>query len=223
MDMLFDLLRILVVNLVLSGDNAIVIAMCSRALPKHQQTKAILWGSGGAICLRFALTLLAVYLLEMPYLQFTGGIMLLWIGVKLLKAEDEPNEANADENFWNAVRTIVIADLVMSLDNTLAIAAIAKGDTLMLAVGLAISIPIIIFGSRVLMSVMNRYPILVYGGAAMIAWSAGDMIVHDQKIGVLLVNYIPGMLIRIAAVVIVLGAGYFYFRAREQVVTDRED
>lgn len=223
MEVLFDLFRILVVNLVLSGDNAIVIAMCSRALPEHQQTKAILWGSGGAICLRFALTLIAVYLLEMPYLQFIGGMMLLWIGVKLLKAEDEPSAANGDENFWNAVRTIIIADLVMSLDNTLAIAAIAKGNIPVLAVGLAISIPIIIFGSRVLMSVMNRYPILTYGGAAIIAWSAGDLIIRDQKIGTLLLNYIPGLLIQGVAVAIVLGAGYYCFRTRERMGMDKEN
>ena len=222
MEMLFDLFRIMVVNIVLSGDNAIVIAMCSRALPPDQQTKAVLWGSAGAIGLRFALTLVAVYLLEMPYLQFAGGLMLLWIGAKLLMVEDETGDTNADENFWNAVRTIVIADLAMSLDNTLAIAAVAKGDIPMLAVGLFLSIPIIIFGSRIIMSIMGRYPVLVYAGATIIAWTAGDLISHDEKIGSLLLNYVPGVGIHLAAVIVVFAFGYWKYRER-QVSTDGEN
>lgn len=210
--MLFDLFSIMMVNIVLSGDNAVVIAMCSRALPANLQTKAIIWGSAGAIGLRFLLTLAAVFLLELPYLEFAGGILLLWIAAKMLGDEESTGRAGPDSSFWYTVRTIVLADVVMSLDNTLAVAAVAKGNIPMLAAGLLISIPLIIFGSQLIMTVMNRYPVIIYAGAAVIAWTAGGLMASDREIGEQLLAFIPDTIIRLIAVGIVLAIAYWKHR-----------
>lgn len=215
MEMLFDLVRVMMVNIVLSGDNAIVIALCCKALPEQMRMRAMLWGSAGAIGLRFFMTVAAVYLLEAPYLSFVGGLLLLWIAAKLLLNDDSSDEIDARESFWGAVKTILVADVVMSLDNTLAIAAVANGDLLMLALGFGISIPIIICGSRLIISIMERYPLVVYVGAMMIAWTAGDLLIHDQRMGGLILSLAPAWAAKLLLVSIVIAIGYWKSRERQ--------
>ena len=186
MDMLMDhafwigLMKIIWINIILSGDNAVVIALAARSLPEHQQKKAILFGSGAAVVLRIALTLVAAMLLQLPYLQVVGGLLLLYIGVQLLSEEDD-GEGEAKENggLMAAIRTILIADLVMSLDNVIAVAAAAKGNDVLLLLGLAISIPLVIFGSTLMIKLMERFPIIVVLGAALIGWVGGETIASD--------------------------------------------
>ena len=209
MDFLGALVGIMMVNIVLSGDNAVVIAMASRSLPPKQQKMAILWGSAGAIGLRVILTVVAVALLSIPYLQFVGGLLLVWIAAKLLMEESHDEESvQASDSYLSAIKTIIIADLVMSLDNTLAIAAIADGNYLLLVLGLGLSIPLIIFGSKLLMTVMEKYPIVIYAGAALIAWTAGQMMVSDKEIGPIIENMMPGWILPAAITLGVLGLGY---------------
>ena len=171
------------VNIILSGDNAVVIALAARSLPKHQQKQAIFWGAGAAVVLRIILTIVAVKLLEFPFLKIVGGAALLWIAVKLLVPEDEDDgEVAASTQLWGAVKTILIADLVMSTDNVIAVAAAAKGSILLLTLGLIISIPLVIFGATLLMVLMERYPIIITLGAAVLGWTAGEMGVTDPAV-----------------------------------------
>lgn len=174
------LLKIIWINIILSGDNAVVIALAARSLPPHQQKKAILFGSGAAVVLRVVLTVVAVQLLQLSFLQIIGGLLLLYIGVQLL-SESEDEEAHGSEGggLMAAVRTILIADIVMSLDNVIAVAAAAKGSNLLLIIGLAISIPLVIFGSTLMIKLMERFPIIVTLGAALIGWVGGETIVSD--------------------------------------------
>jgi len=183
------LLAICVINLVLSGDNAIVIALASRNLPPKQRKLAIFWGSFAAIALRVVLTIVAVMLLKIPYLQTVGGLLLIWIGIKLLIDEESEEDLEASSNVITAIKTIVIADLIMSLDNVLAVAAVSKGNYTLLIIGLAISIPIIILGSQLLVWLMNKFPAFVYIGAGLIAWTAGEMINTDKKVAPLIYNF----------------------------------
>jgi len=179
-DFWIGLLKIIWINIILSGDNAVVIALAARSLPPHQQQKAVLWGSGAAVIMRIALTVVAVQLLALPYLQIVGGLLLLWIGVQLLGDEDEgEGEAKETGTLMAAVRTILIADLVMSLDNVIAVAAAAKGSTTLLIIGLAISIPLVIFGSTLMIKLMERFPIIVVLGAALIGWVGGETMASD--------------------------------------------
>ena len=200
------LLQIMLVNIVLSGDNAVVIALAARNLPAHHQKKAILWGSGGAIVLRIILTVVAVQLLKIPFLQFIGGLLLVWIALQLLVEQDEEDGAHhSHDSLSAAVKTILIADVVMSLDNTLAIAGVAKGDWTLLIVGLALSIPLIIVGSTVIMKIMDKFPIVVYIGAGLIAWTAGEMIDSDQAIQA----YLPAIFHGTPYLPMLLGAGWW--------------
>jgi YjbE family integral membrane protein len=176
------LFQIIVINIVLSGDNAVVIALASRSLPPHQQKKAIIFGSMGAIVLRIILTFFAVFLLQQPYLKLIGAALLLWIGIGLLKEEEEETELEGHSNLAGAIKTIIVADLVMSLDNVIGVAAAAKGDLLLLVLGLVISIPLIIFGSTVLLKLMNRFPIIIVLGAALLGWVAGEMAMTDPAL-----------------------------------------
>ena len=179
--------QIIWINIILSGDNAVVIALAARSLPAHQQKQAIMIGSGAAVVLRIILTFVAAALLELPYLQIIGGLLLLWIGVQLLgEGDDEEGGDEGDkkaDNLFVAVRTILIADLVMSLDNVIAVALAAKinGEInyTLLVLGLAISIPLVIFGSTMMIKLMERFPVIIVLGAALIGWVAGDAIVHD--------------------------------------------
>jgi YjbE family integral membrane protein len=172
--------KIIWINIILSGDNAVVIALAARSLPGHQQKQAILWGTAGAVVLRILLTVVAVKLMALPWLQIVGGLLLLWIGVQLLSDNDDgEGEAKEHGNLMSAIRTILIADLVMSLDNVIGVAAAAKGDTTLLVIGLAIAIPIVIFGSTLMIKVMERFPIIITLGAALIGWVAGETIASD--------------------------------------------
>ena len=176
---------IILANVLLSGDNAVVIALAARSLPAHQQKKAIFYGSAAAIVMRIGLTILAVKLLTLPFLKIIGGVLLVYIGVTLLLEDDEEGDvggANGQGNLMTAIRTILIADLVMSLDNVLAVAAAAKGDTVLLVVGLGISIPLIIFGSTLLLKVMERFPIIITLGAALLGFLAGEMVLTDPAV-----------------------------------------
>jgi YjbE family integral membrane protein len=176
------LFQIILINIVLSGDNAVVIALACRSLPPKQQRNAIMFGSVGAIVLRVILTFFAVYLLTLPYLKLIGAVLLLWIGVGLLKGEDGDEEIESNAGLWAAMKTIIIADLVMSLDNVIGVAAAAKGNVVLLVVGLVISIPLIIFGSTIILKLMNRFPIIITLGAALLGWVAGEMTLTDPAI-----------------------------------------
>jgi len=176
------LLKIIGVNIVLSGDNAVVIALAARSLKGKQQKQAIFWGSGAAIVMRIVLTLFAVALLELPWLKLIGSVLLLWIGVKLLIPEDGDENIEASDNLMVAIRTILIADLVMSLDNVIAVAAAAGGHWGLLIIGLAISIPLVIFGATLLLKLMERWPIIITIGAGLLGFVAGEMGWEDRAI-----------------------------------------
>ena len=179
-DFWIGLMKIIWINIILSGDNAVVIALAARSLPPHQQKKAIMFGSGAAVVLRIILTVVAVQLLALSYLQIIGGLLLLWIGVQLLSENDEEEEGDVKQaSLMTAIRTILIADIVMSLDNVIAVAAAAKGSTTLLVIGLAISIPLVIFGSTLMIKLMERFPIIVTLGAALIGWVGGETIISD--------------------------------------------
>ena len=174
------LVQIIGVNIVLSGDNAVVIALAARGLPAANQKRAVAWGSGAAVVMRIVLTIVAVELLRMPYLKLAGAGLLLWIAVKLLVPGDESEgHGVAGTSLAAAIKTILIADLVMSLDNVIAVAAAAKGNTTLLIVGLAISIPLVIFASRLLLTLMDRFPVIITLGAALLGWVAGEMAISD--------------------------------------------
>jgi YjbE family integral membrane protein len=176
----FALLQIIGVNIVLSGDNAVVIALAARGLPAQQQKRAVAWGSGAAVVMRIVLTIAAVELLRMPYLKLIGAVLLLWIAVKLLiPGKESEGHGAASASLASAVRTILLADLVMSLDNVIAVAAAAKGSTVLLIVGLAISIPLVVFASRLLLTLMDRVPAIIMLGAALLGWVAGEMAISD--------------------------------------------
>jgi len=174
---------IIVANVLLSGDNAVVIAMAARGLPAHQQKKAIVFGSGAAILMRIVLTAIAVTMLGVPGLKLAGGLALLWIGANLMSEEEEQHDHAAQPmGIGAAVRTILVADLVMSLDNVLAVAAAAQGNWTLLIAGLVISIPLIVFGSTLILKVMERFPVIIVAGAALLGWLAGEMMLTDPAI-----------------------------------------
>jgi YjbE family integral membrane protein len=177
------LAKIIGVNIVLSGDNAVVIALAARSLPPKQQQQAIIWGSGAAILMRVVLTVFAVALLSFPWLKLIGAALLLWIGVKLLMPEEGGENIDASDSLVAAIKTILIADLVMSLDNVIAVAAAAGGSLVLLILGLAISIPLVIFGATMLIKVMERWPIIITIGAALLGFVAGEMAITDPAIG----------------------------------------
>lgn len=176
------LMTIVWVNVILSGDNAVVIALAARALPKDQQGKAVFWGAGAAVVLRVVLTWFAATLLRLPYLRILGGLVLFWIGINLLIPQDDEADITGHENLFHAIKTILVADLVMSVDNVLAVAAAANGDIVLLSIGLLLSIPLVIFGASMLMTLMQRFPLVITLGAAMIGWVAGAMLVTDPAI-----------------------------------------
>ena len=176
------LLKIIGVNIILSGDNAVVIALAARSLPAKQQKQAVIWGSLAAIVMRVVLTIFAVALLQLPWLKLIGSLLLFWIGVKLLIPEDDDANIQASDQLIAAIKTILIADLVMSLDNVIAVAAAAGGSYLLLVLGLAISIPLVIFGATLLLKLMDRFPVIITIGAGLIGWVAGEMLVADMAL-----------------------------------------
>lgn len=178
--LLLGILKIIFINIILSGDNAVVIALACRSLPLEKQKKATIWGGVGAVGLRVILTFVAVWLLSIPYFQIVGGLLLIWIAVKLLKGGDDEGHVNSHDSMSAAIKTIIFADLIMSLDNVVAVAGAAEGNVYLIVIGLAISIPLIIWGSQLLMKLMSRFPIIVWLGSALLGYTAGEMILKDE-------------------------------------------
>jgi YjbE family integral membrane protein len=176
------LLKIIGVNIILSGDNAVVIALAARSLPAKQQKMAIIWGSGAAVVMRIILTVFAVALLTLPWLKLVGSLLLFWIGIKLLVPEEDEANVDASDNMIAAIKTILIADLVMSIDNVIAVAAAAQGSLTLLILGLAISIPLVIFGSTLLLHLMERWPVIITIGGGLLGFVAGEMLVTDPAL-----------------------------------------
>lgn len=177
------LAQIVVADILLSGDNALVIALACRSLPAHQQRRAIIFGGAAAIGLRVTLTAFAVYLLTLPFLKLVGGLLLLWIAVKLLLPEEGHGDGiQSQGNMWGAIKTIMLADLVMSVDNVLAVAGAADGDLALLIIGLLLSIPLIIYGSTMILKLIARFPLIVMLGAALLGYIGGEMLVGDVKV-----------------------------------------
>lgn len=203
-------LQIIMIDIVLSGDNAVVIALACRNLPPEQRRKGILWGVAGAVALRIVLTLLAALVMNLPWLKFVGGLLLLWIGVKLLVPEDEDgHEISPAYHLWGAVRTIVVADFVMSLDNVIGVAGASQGNLALLVFGLLVSIPLIIWSSQIILHLMERWPIVVVIGAGLLGWVAGEMIWSDPALAAWVAGA-PGWAGRLVACVsalLVVGLG----------------
>jgi YjbE family integral membrane protein len=187
-EFLSALAAIVLIDLVLAGDNAIVIALAARNLPKLQQRKAILWGTAGAIVVRSSLTVAVLWLLNVPGLMLAGGVLLAWIGYRLLVDDDAGHgqEVAPAAGFWAAMRTIVIADTVMGLDNVLAVAGAAGGSVLLVVLGLVISVPIVVWGSTLILKWVERYPAILYAGGAVLAWTAAKMIVSEPFVNEML-------------------------------------
>lgn len=178
-----SLLQIIWIDLLLSGDNAVVIALAVRSLPEKQRKVGILLGAGAAVGLRILFAVVVTYLLAVPFLKVVGALLLFWIAIKLAKGEEEAHgDIQASDNLWKAVRTIAIADAVMSLDNVLAIAAAARGHFELFIFGLLLTIPLIVYGARLLSTVLERFPILIWLGAALLGWIAGEMLLGDLAV-----------------------------------------
>lgn len=179
-----SVLQIIAIDILLGGDNAIVIALACRRLPEAQRKQGIFWGVVGAIALRVVLIFFALQLLAIPFLKIVGGALLLWIGIKLLQPEDdgEHGKIESSTHLWGAIRTIIIADAVMSLDNVIAVAAAAKGDLTLVVFGILVSIPIVVWGSKFVLKLMDRLPIVITFGAALLGWIAGDMLLGDAVV-----------------------------------------
>jgi YjbE family integral membrane protein len=184
MDFLSALAAIVIIDLVLAGDNAIVIALAARNLPKTHQRRAIVWGTLGAIAVRASLTVGVLWLLAIPGLSLAGGALLAWIAYRLLAAEDDDKHAEVKPavSFWTAMRTIVIADAVMGLDNVLGVAGAAHGNALLVVLGLLISVPIMVWGSSLVLRSIERFPALLYAGGAVLAWTSAKMIVGEPLV-----------------------------------------
>jgi len=179
------LFKIIGVNIVLSGDNAVVIALASRSLPPHLRNKAIWFGALGAVALRLIFSFFIVALMAIPYIKIIGALLLLWIGVKMIVPEHshgEDGSKSGNGGVWGAIWTIIVADAVMSLDNVIAIAAAANGDIFLIGLGLAMSVPLIIYGSTLILHVFIRYPILIIAGAGLIGWIAGEIWFTDPAV-----------------------------------------
>ena len=214
LELVMPLISVLLIDVVLSGDNAVVIALASRALPPDQKRKAIFWGSALAVMLRITLVVIATFLIQIPYLRFTGGLALVYIGYDLLNGNHEEGDLEASDNLGKAIKTILMADFIMSLDNVLAIAGVANGNWLVLSVGLAISIPLVVFGAQLLSTLMTKWPVLVYIGAGLIAYTAAEMMVSDAKTAHYLEPY--ALIIKVLVPLGVLGLGYWAQRKMDK-------
>ncbi|MGH6835990.1 MAG: TerC family protein [Methylocella sp.] len=176
------LLEIIWINILLSGDNAVVIALACRSLPGRQRTLGVILGSGAAVALRVVFTVLVVELLSLPFVKIAGGVLLLSIGVTLAGAEERQKKIKPANTLWSAIRIVAVADAVMSLDNMMAVAAAAKGSKLLILIGLVLTIPLIVFGSRLVLALLSRFPILVWAGAGLLGWIAGNLIGADPDL-----------------------------------------
>jgi YjbE family integral membrane protein len=216
-----ELMQIMGINILLSGDNAVVIALASRSLPEAQRRMAVIGGSAAAIVLRIIFCLIIASLLQIPYLKVLGGLLLVYIGVKIVIPESDAdgNGIVAKSHLWGAIQTILIADAVMSLDNVVAIAAAAHGSVLLITMGLLISIPLIVFGSQLVLGVLNRFPVLVMLGGGLLGWIAGEIIVSDPAVYTLLPydESLQAQIAEPALAVLVMAAGMaLSARARAQ-------
>ncbi len=222
------LLAIILIDLVLAGDNAIVIALAARSLPPHLQQKAIIWGTVGAIAVRSAMTLVVVWLLKIPGLMLIGGLGLVWIAYKLLvDTGDHDEHGPAATTFWGAMKTIIIADALMGVDNVLGVAGAAHGDMVLVVLGLLISVPIVVFGSQIVLKLVERFPVIIQLGAAVLAFTAAKMIVGEKLLKE--VFYPPASyadLARWSVYVIciagVLGAGWWVAKRNAQAAAQRD-
>lgn len=201
------LLSIIIIDLVLAGDNAIVIGLAARNLPKHQQKKAIIWGTVGAVVIRALATIFVVWLLKIPGLLLVGGILLVWIAYKLLVEEKGHDDIEAGGSLWEAIRTIIIADVLMGLDNVLAVAGAAHGSFLLVVLGLVISVPIMVWGSTLILKWIERFPIIITIGAGVLAWTASKMIVGEPFLKEYFANPVVkyGFELLVVAAVITIG------------------
>lgn len=200
-------LEIMLINIVLSGDNAVVIALASRNLPVSQRKQAIWWGAFGAIGLRVVLTIIAVYILDIPFIQSAGSLLLLWIAVKLLIDDEGHADVKEASTLGKAIWTIIVADFVMSLDNVLAIAAKAEGEIGVIILGIGLSIPIIIWGSNLVVNMLKKFPILVYIGAGILGYTSGEMFLADTRVSEAILHGVPHYIVPVVTTVIVIGAG----------------
>jgi len=217
-EFLSALAAIVVIDLVLAGDNAIVIALAARNLPKRLQTRAIFWGTFGAIAVRSAMTLVVVWLLKIPGLLLAGGLLLIWIAYKLVAPKQNDGHAvDPAASFWGAMKTIVVADAVMGLDNVLAVAGAAQGSYSLVVLGLLISVPIVIWGSTLILKWVERFPAIVYVGAAVLAWTAAKMVASEPLIQEYLVIH-PATNWVLYAAIIGGTIGYGYLRNRRLAV-----
>ena len=206
-----SLLQIIGVNIILSGDNAVVIALACRGLPPRQQRLGIAFGAAAAVVLRIILTLFIAYLLTIPYLNLVGGVLLLWIGYRLMLPEEGGDDIDAASNLWAAVRIVVVADAVMSLDNVIAVAAAAHGNHLLLILGLVISVPLVVYGATLLIALIKRFPAIVPGGAALIGYVGGEIMLADPMLAPWLAAHAPwtrDVLPLLASVLVVLVGGH---------------
>jgi YjbE family integral membrane protein len=209
------LLKIIWINILLSGDNAVVIALACRGLPEKSSKWGIILGAGVAIVMRIAFTGIVATLMSWPYLKIIGGVLLFWIAIQLLVENDEEKEVKESDTIWAAVRVIAIADLVMSLDNVVAIAAAANGSWPLIILGLTISIPLIIFGAQLVIMLLERFPWMVWAGAGLLGWVAGELIADEPALSAAFAN-LPGALVHVgvplAGAAFVLGAGWLLRR-----------
>ena len=180
---LLKIAEIIWINILLSGDNAVVIALACRGLPENRRRSGIIAGSAAAVGLRIVFTVIIVQLLALPYLKLVSGLLLAWIAIKLIIDEADHGDVDASSSMWKAVRTIALADAIMSLDNVVAIAAVANDSMLLIVIGLLISIPLIAFGSGAMLTLIDRYPAIVWLGAAMLGWVAGNLLIADPLFG----------------------------------------
>lgn len=215
-EFLSALLAIVIIDLVLAGDNAIVIALAARNLPPEHRTKAIVWGTFGAIAVRTAMTLVVVWLLKIPGLLLLGGALLVWIAFKLLADnEGQGHDFSPATSFWGAMKTIIVADAVMGLDNVLAVAGAAQGSFVLVVLGLLISIPIVIWGSQLILKYVERYPVIVYIGGAVLAWTAAKMMLSEPLVkGYFEGHAVLGGLVYAVVIGGVLGGGFWINHAR---------
>jgi len=223
-----DVFKIIVIDLLLSGDNAVVIALACRNLPEAQRRKGILFGVGGAIGLRIVLTFFAVTLLSLPYLKLVGALLLLWIGIKLILPEEEHSADNikADTRLFGAIKTIIIADFVMSLDNVLGVAAAAKGNVSLLVFGLLVSIPMIAWSSQLVLKLIDRFPFIIYAGGALLGYVAGEMLVSEALFAALVEaqHYLHWLVpVFCAVLVLVIGRWLAMRKAVSMAVVDLVD
>lgn len=210
------LFSIVILDLVLAGDNAVVIAMAAHRLPDELKKKAVLVGTAGAVIIRIIMTLLAVYLLSIPYLQALGGLLLLPIAIKLLAPAKEGHVEEAD-NFAGAVKTIIVADAAMGIDNVLAVAGAAHGSFLLVVIGLVISVPIVVGSSQIIGKLLDNWPVLIYLGAGILGWTGGSMLVHDASIGHVIEGALGSMASIIIPAVLAVGVCIIGYSKKKQV------